>query len=243
MTGADSDGEEEGRKPSSSLFVAIDDAGLSLKPRAEQAISRLALAESKGRKLRYLLQTCLLYTAFIVYRAYRGFFVILPAVFRSVYVRLERAVEAAPFEDSSSASSSAAASLDDDSDDINPETGKVRWRTRVTVSVLASIVTASYVLGGAARVLGRFVSSLAETSSVPESFQAAAAQQEVNESKILRRLSVGDEGDKGMGERRGLVNGTHQDSADDEQRPNTSGDDSDDATSEGSGGRYSDLAP
>jgi hypothetical protein len=99
------------------------------------------------------------------------------------------------------------------------------------------------VVGGAARVLGRFVSSLAETSSVPESFQAAAAQQEVNESKILRRLSVGDEGDKGMGGRRGRVNGTRQDSADDEQRPNTSGDDGDDATSGGSGRRYSDLAP
>jgi hypothetical protein len=243
MTGADADAEEEREESGKqgSVFVAIDDAGLSLKPRAERAISRLALAESKGRKFRYLLQTCLLYTAFIAYRAYRGFFVILPAVFRSVYERLERAVETAPFDDSSSPSAAVAAKGAAD-DDINPDTGKVRWRTRITVSVLASIVTASYVVGGAARVLGRFVSSLAETSSVPESFQAAANQQEVNESKILRRLSIrgetSDDQGKGGGGRR--VNGTSQDA--DEQQPG-SDDSNDDATSGGGGGKYSDLAP
>lgn len=237
MTGADSNGEEEG-SGRSSLLVAIDDAGLSLKPRAEKAIAKLALAESRGRKLKYLLQTCLLYAAFILYRAYRGLFVILPAVFRSVYERLERAVEAAPFDDGSSSTASkttasgAAAVVDDD---INPATGKVRWRTRITVSVLASIVTASYVVGGAARVAARFVSSLAQTSSVPESFQAAAREQEGNEGKILRRLAISVADGSGGSSR---VNGTTQNG--DSDKPDISSSSDDEATS---GGRYSDLAP
>jgi hypothetical protein len=246
LTGIDSSGEDEsggdksiekGRSASvvakKSLLEAIDDAGLSLKPRAEKAVAKLALAESRGRKLRYLIQTCLLYLGFITYRAYRGFFVILPAVFRRVYERLERAVDGAPFDGDGNSEAgdadafgAAAAALDAD-----PATGQVRWRTRVTVSVLAFIVTASYVVGGAIRVAARFASSLLKTSDVSESLQAAAREQEENESKILRRLTIAvNNASLDAGKVNGTTSrGSSRDSADDE-RPDGST-------------RYSDLAP
>lgn len=212
MTGIDSDGEKR------SLLATIDDAGLSLKPRAETAIAKLALAETRGRKVKFLVQTCLLYTGFILYRAYRGFFVILPAVFRKVYQTLERAVDSAPFDNGDVPSTSVSRKSDnDENDDINPETGKVRWRTRVTVSILASIVTASYVVGGAIRVASRFTRNLLSTSNVSESLQAAAEEQEENETKIMRRLTINFETNGGK------INGTTNDDKSD--------------------GKFSDLAP
>jgi hypothetical protein len=258
LTGIDSGGDEgdeedsiQGRSSSSaakkgkSLLEAVDEAGLSLKPRAERAAARLALAgggssSSRGRKFRYLVQACVLYAGFIVYRAYRGLFVILPAVFRRVYERLERAVDSAPFD--GDGSDDGEPEEDDAGGDVDPATGRVRWRTRATISVLASIVTASYVVGGAARVAARFASSLLRTSGdVSESLRAAADEQEENEGKILRRLAieatVGEGGGRGRagapgGER---VNGTASRDGDDDSG---AGDERPDGT-----GRLSDLAP
>ena len=163
-----------------SLFRALDQFGLSLKPRAVKAGAKMARSDKKFTKFVYLLQSCMFYSLFILYRGYRGFFVILPAVFREVYRKLETAVDDRPFLDDNEGGGIRA------EDDINPATGKVRWRTRVTVSVLASIVTVSYVLGGAIRVLSRLFTSLIQTSNVSGSFAAAAMEQEANESKIMR---------------------------------------------------------
>jgi len=168
-----------------SLFRALDQFGLSLKPRAVKAGAKVARSDKKFTKFVYLLQSCMFYSLFILYRGYRGFFVILPAVFREVYRKLETAVDDRPFLDDDDDKNDGGGSIVAD-DDINPATGKVRWRTRVTVSVLASIVTVSYVLGGAIRVLSRLFTSLIQTSNVSGSFAAAAMEQEANESKILR---------------------------------------------------------
>lgn len=88
-----------------------------------------------------------------------------------------------------------------DKDDVNPKTGKLRLRTVATVSILASIVTLSYTLTGALRVLGSFVRSMTKTSSPSTSFLAAADEMETNESKIMsltKRKRVNGEALDGM---------------------------------------------
>jgi hypothetical protein len=179
---ATSEGENSNPVPTKSrtILQTLDEAGQSLKPRAVKASAKASLMEKKGKKILYVLETSGLYSLFILYRAYRGFFVLLPAVFRQVYKRMSTAVNS-PFDSTD---------LEDSGDgyrpDINPETGKLRWRTRLTVSFLAMIVTASYVIGGAFRVLTMFVRTITQTSSVSGSFAAAADEQESNEDKIMR---------------------------------------------------------
>jgi hypothetical protein len=155
----------------------IDKKGQSLKPAAAKANAKSSLVEGRWQKLRYHLQSCFLYGLFIVYRAYRGFFVILPAVFRETFRKLETVVDGNPF--------------DDAGPDIirfgrPPQT---TWRTRVTVSVLAVVVTASYVLGGALRVLVAMIRG-AQHGNIPQSFADAAAVQERNEKMLLKRRAI-----------------------------------------------------
>lgn len=179
---ATSEGKNSPPLPTKSrtLLQTLDEAGQSLKPRAVKASARASLVEKKGEKILYVLETCGLYSLFILYRAYRGFFVLLPAVFREVYSRMSTTVDS-PFESTDLDNSGGGYRQD-----IDPETGKLRWRTRFTVSLLAMIVTASYVVGGALRVLAKFVRTITQTSSVSGSFAAAADEQESNEDKIMR---------------------------------------------------------
>lgn len=158
----------------SNLFEKIDLAGQSLKPKAVKASANASLEEKKSRKVLYVLKSSLYYALFILYRAYRGFFVLLPAVFREVYRKLERAVDS-PFD-----------SADLRNDEINQDIRQGRWKTRMTVSVLATFVTFTYVISGAFRVLVSFVRNLTKTTDVSGSFAAAAEEQERNEDKILR---------------------------------------------------------
>ncbi|GKY91571.1 hypothetical protein MPSEU_000129000 [Mayamaea pseudoterrestris] len=156
-----------------SILQVIDRAGLSLKPKAYRASEQANLADKRSKKALFLAKTCLYYTMFIFYRAYRGIFVILPVVFRQVYQKLGNAVES-PFIDSVG------------KDDVNPATGRVRLRTRITVSILASLVTLSYVIQGAFRVIMMFFRNLSKTSDVSGSFAAAAMEQEANERNLQR---------------------------------------------------------
>lgn len=161
-------------QPTKTLLQRIDDAGMSLKPRAIEAKEKLTTMRKPSKKLRYTLQSCLYFALFILYRAYRGFFVILPAVFKEVYSTMGKTVQS-PFSD-----------LEEPADlDINPKTGRLRLRTAVTVSILAGIVTLSYTLSGAMRVLGSFIRTISKTSSPSMSFLAAANEMETNESKIM----------------------------------------------------------
>jgi hypothetical protein len=161
--------QSSGNEPErNSLLTAIDKAGLSLKPQAVKTSQNIRTATSKGKKALMIVQSCFLYSLFILYRGYRGFFVILPAVFRQVYNKLQTAVDA-PF-------------VEGNRGDNEP----MPWQSRVTVSVLAAVLTASYVLGGAFRVVQTFFRTIAKTSDVSGSFAAAADAQEINEDKILR---------------------------------------------------------
>jgi len=184
-------GTNGGATTTKTMFAKIDEVGLSLKPKAVKASANMGLAESTSGKVLYLLQTCALYALFILYRAYRGFFVILPAVFKEVAAKMETAIEF-PFsdededEDDTTTTTTAVVTKPD----VNPETGRLRWRTRITVWVLASFVTATYVAAGAVRVASKFVRNLVGTKGdVPASFAAAAMEQEHNEDQILRRVA------------------------------------------------------
>jgi hypothetical protein len=155
----------------------IDKKGQSLKPAAAKASAKSTLVEGRWPKLRYHLQSCILYSLFIVYRAYRGFFVILPAVFRETFRKMETVVDGNPF--------------DDAGPDIIRFGGPPRttWRTRVTVSVLAVVVTASYVLGGFLRVMMAMIRG-AQHGNIPQSFADAASVQERNEKMLLKRRAI-----------------------------------------------------
>ena len=227
MTGLDADPERStagnGNSSGKSLLTALDEAGQSLKPRAARATAKRAMAESKSRQFRYLAQASFYYALFILYRAYRGLFVLLPAVFKEVYRKLERAVDANPFDGNDNNSDTEDVGGDGSvvtvsTADIDPATGQVRLRTRATIAALAALVTAGYVVGGATRVAARFVRHCLESGGdVPASFAAAAAEQERNERTMIRRFGTGG---RATGD---PINGTDPDS--------------------NRGSKYSDLAP
>lgn len=156
----DSDSDNSNREAAVRLWAAIDEVGQGFKPRAVASSSKLAMAESKPLKLRYLLQTCAFFTLYTIYRGYRGFFVILPAVYREVVRKLQNAFA--------------------DDVEINGNDSAVDppgWQTRLTVRILAALVTAFYVCGGFLRIVKRFVQTLVE-GRVTDSFAAAAEEQE-----------------------------------------------------------------
>jgi hypothetical protein len=174
------DDESNKTKESTTLLEKLDEFGMGLKPKALKYKEKSAASGLEtSKKYLYKLQSSLLFVLFIFYRAYRGFFVILPAVFRETYRKMQQAVES-PFNDD-----------DDNNDDIirqdiNPETGKVRFRTVFTITILSAILTMSYVIGGALRVIGKFFKTITSTSSMSKSFEAAADEVMTNEDKILR---------------------------------------------------------
>jgi hypothetical protein len=146
---------------SGSIWVKFNEAGMTLKPKAiAAATKRQAPSTSMLQKVTYGLQSSVLYTLFLLYRAFRGFCVILPAVFQEVRRKLQTAMPEEAVED-----------------DVDPTTGKVRLRTSLTISFLASIVTAKYMVMGVFRVLGKFIRG--------RSFAAAADEVTNVENEML----------------------------------------------------------
>jgi hypothetical protein len=141
------------------------------------------------------------------YRGYRGFFVILPAVFKEVYRKMEASVDFRVLDDDDDDNVNENVKKERSEIDVNPQTGKVRWRTRITVSVLAGIVTLSYVVGGLARVFMKFIRTIVKTSSLSGSFLAAADEVESNEGRIMR-IANKKKGDTQT--RSGGINGQHE---------------------------------
>jgi hypothetical protein len=173
------------KKGAQKLWLKVNDVGASFKPKAQEASSRGYVATTKSAQFGYGLKACLYYSLFILYRAYRGFFVLLPAVFREVYVRMEDAMK-----------SSNMALIEAEENELDV-TGRAEdgssgvvykprqtWRTRLTVSVLAAVVTASYMIGGTVQMATNFIKTLTSSSSVPKSFEAAADGMVDYESKI-----------------------------------------------------------
>jgi hypothetical protein len=160
-----------------SIWVKFNEAGMTLKPKAiAAATKRQAPSTSMLQKVTYGLQSSMLYSLFLLYRAFRGFCVILPAVFQEVRRKLQTAM---PEEE--------VVVVQDDV--VDPTTGKVRLRTSLTISVLASIVTAKYVVTGGIRVLGKFIRG--------RSFAAAADEvtNVENEMLIMSKEAKGINGD------------------------------------------------
>lgn len=156
-----------------SLMATLNDLGQSFKSRAQQTTAKVYQAEKRSKKVLYSLQACCYYFLFMIYRGYRGFFVILPAVFREVYAKLRRAMDYD-------------LEMQDEKTERQNETGRVQWRTRITVAIIASIVTFSFVLGGFLRVVTSFFRTIALTSSFPASFEAATEELLESEQRIDR---------------------------------------------------------
>lgn len=165
---------------SRNILQWIDKHGQSLKPAAAKANAKSSLVHGNWPRLRYRIQSCALYGLFIVYRAYRGFFVILPAVFRETFRKLETVVDGNPFDDVEVVNYNTRSSMG---------RSQTTWRTRITVSVLAMVITVSYVLGGALRVLGALIRG-AQRGNIPQSFADAASVQERNEKMLLKRRAT-----------------------------------------------------
>jgi hypothetical protein len=158
------------------LSEKLNGFGQSLKPKAIELKKKQkegSGVSKNGKQLWVTAQICALWLGFIVYRAYRGFFILLPAVFRETYRKLESTVDS-PFVD------------EPGQPDVNPETGNVRLRTRFTVSVLSAMVTLTYVIGGTINVLTKFVKSVMESGSASTSFEAAAKEAQHYEDKIRK---------------------------------------------------------
>jgi len=71
-------------------------------------------------------------------------------------------------------------------DDINPDTGKIRPRTTITVSLLAGLITLSYIVRGMAGVLFKFFQTALGKRSIVNSFEAAADEVVRNEGRVMR---------------------------------------------------------
>mmetsp|Transcript_17829 Transcript_17829/g.25263 ORF Transcript_17829/g.25263 Transcript_17829/m.25263 type:complete len:316 (-) Transcript_17829:192-1139(-) len=173
-----------------SFLQAVDNFGMNLKPLAIQAYekSNAINGESKEtnkqtslKSLFHRVKSNLLWMMYIIYRGYRGFFVILPAVFKEVYRQLEESDLVMD------------AYGDEEVEDGGSSGGEVgekkplRLRTRITTSILTSILTMSYVVSGGIRVIGKFIKTFTTTSSVESSLEAAADEMVDNEDKLAGR--------------------------------------------------------
>ena len=148
--------DSESSKSSSSFLQSVDKLGMKLKPLAVAAhikandikSSNVNGAATQGGMLKsilYSMKSNMLWMLYIVYRGYRGFFVILPAVFREVFRQLEESNVAVD------------AFGESDNQVATEQQPPTRLRTRFTVSILSAILTLSYVVSGAVRVMGKLV--------------------------------------------------------------------------------------
>lgn len=158
------------------VFQKVDAFGSNLKARAAATNMKAQSVVGNGtEKILLTVKSCSLYSAFILYRAYRGFFVILPAVFQQVYRKMNDSLNDPFLDDSETA-----------------EVGVVRTKTKapvrtaIIVSFVSFMVTLSYAITGAYKVLAMFVSTMTRTSKVEPAFEAAADEILTNENKILK---------------------------------------------------------
>jgi len=157
-----------------SLWVLLNEIGNNFKDMAQKATAKGSESDAQSKKIIYAAQGCVYYALFILYRTYRGFFVLLPATFLQVYRKMEDVMGTGNL------------SLDeiDNDDDVGKTT--TTWRTKLTVSILSTVVTLSYVAGGLLKMTTRFLRTIAKTSDVSKSFEAAADEVVDFEGRISR---------------------------------------------------------
>lgn len=188
-----SSGEVAASSSSTSFLQAVDNFGMNLKPWALNAYERSGkysndntngaatggddkMVANRIKSILCKLQANVLWILYIIYRGYRGFFVILPGVFREVHRQLsESDVVVDPY-------------YGDDDVNADAEQESTKLRTRITVSVLSVVLTASYVVTGVLRVLGKFIKTFTSTTSVESSLEAAADEMAENDDKLLNKL-------------------------------------------------------
>ncbi|KAL9182008.1 hypothetical protein ACHAXT_012351 [Thalassiosira profunda] len=185
--------ESSATKSSTSFLRAVDNFGMKLKPWALSAYGRSKASDINGQakggaigRILWRVQANVLWMMYIIYRAYRGFFVILPAVFKEVYRQLEDsdlAFDVYGDEEEEEREYAVNANAED-----QPPQPPMKLRTRITISFLSVMLTASYVVSGALRVLGKFLKTFTSTTSVESSFEAAADEVDVNEDKLRNNL-------------------------------------------------------
>ena len=160
-----------------SINSLLNELGLSFKARAEEYIRKSKETQLRSKRFGFALVATFYFIMFLFYRAYRGFFVLLPEIFRRVYDKLESTVGVdLSLEDKQVAGASS-----------------VTWQTKLTVFILATVVTCSYFIGGAFRIASKFIGSIGRTSSVPESFGAAAKEAVDHENRIRQKMLMFDE--------------------------------------------------
>lgn len=198
-------------KSSSSFLGALDNFGMKLKPWAVSAYAKSlgsssstsdvngggtnttttsGSSESVGtvRSILLRIQANVLWMLYIIYRGYRGFFVILPAVFREVYRQLEESDLAFDvYGDEDEEEREYAVNANANAAEQSSQ-HPMRLRTRITISVLSVMLTLSYVVSGALRVLGKFIKTFTSTTSMESSFEAAAEEVVVNEDKLRNKM-------------------------------------------------------
>ena len=135
-----------------SIFARLNNFGLSLKDRSQRQREALQGANLL-MKLPRGVYVAALSLAFVGYRAYRGFFVVLPAVYGEVYAQ---ALAQATEEHVSIRGVEVA-------DDIDPTTGKLRLRSRVVMNVGALAFMGALVVGGAVRAPFRIAAACARS--------------------------------------------------------------------------------
>lgn len=134
------------------------------------------------------IQSNILWMLYILYRGYRGFFVLLPAVFREVYSQLNESnlvVDVYGDEEMEEREYAVNANASPQKEQVQQP---MKLRTRITISILSGILTMSYVISGALRVLGKFIKTFTTTTSFESSFEAAAEEVIDNENKLRSKL-------------------------------------------------------
>ena len=139
---------------------------------------------NRYKSIFFKIQASLLWMSYIIYRGYRGFFVILPAVFREVYRQLEESQVVVDVYGDDEGEEEKLGISNAEQQQQEP----MKLRTRITISILSGLLTASYVVSGAFRVLGTFIKTFTNTTSVESSFEAAADEVVSNEDKLRNKM-------------------------------------------------------
>ncbi|OEU07896.1 hypothetical protein FRACYDRAFT_250523 [Fragilariopsis cylindrus CCMP1102] len=160
-----------------SLLTLLNEVGEKFKTSAQTSTAKGIESKKQSTKILYAAKACLFYTLFISYRTYRGFFVLLPATVRQVYHQMEVVMNTGNLD---------MIEKNDDNTDTTTTVKENSWRTKITVSLLTSVVTVSYICGGVLKLISKFIRTMLKTSNVTKSFEAAADEMGNFEGRISR---------------------------------------------------------
>lgn len=191
----DNEGNSSSTTTNKSLVTLLNDIGNNFKSMAETATTKGTASSEQSMKIVCAIQASLYYTLFIVYRSYRGFFVLLPATIRRVYQQMNTVMT------NNSDTSNLSMVAEDENEKGEDGTTKMTpaaatpptWKTKVTVSLLTVVVTSSYLVGGVLQMATQFIRTIAHTSNVSKSFEAAADEMVDYEARISRVAGSSDE--------------------------------------------------